>query len=219
MRVLLADDDPLCRRLLRACLQQWGHDPTEVADGEAAWEILRATGDEPWLAIVDWHMPGADGTEVCRRLRALPGDPLVYAILLTGRTSREDVAAGLQAGADDYVTKPFDRAELYARLQVGVRMLGMQQKLARQVRDLADALTRVKTLQGLIPLCCYCKAVRTDEDYWQQVEHYLAAHSELQFSHGICPKCYQDVVRPQLTAHHAGCDPSGCRERNNRRRS
>jgi CheY-like chemotaxis protein len=197
MRVLVADDDPVYRHLLRSALRGWNHDVMEACDGETAWAILR---DQPdcWIAVLDWQMPGADGPEICRRVRQLK-DRLIYAILLTSRSSREDTLAGFEAGADDYMTKPFDKDELYARVRVGVRILSLQQNQAEHVRALEDALRRVRTLQGLLPICCYCKSVRNDNDYWEQVEHYITEHSELQFSHGICPRCYDTVVKPQLT--------------------
>ena len=96
------------------------------------------------------------------------------------------------------MAKPFDHRELRARLQVGVRMLELQTSLAERVRQLEDALARVKRLQGLLPICSYCKRVRNDQNYWQQVEAYITERSEAAFSHGICPDCYENVVRPEL---------------------
>jgi response regulator RpfG family c-di-GMP phosphodiesterase len=118
--------------------------------------------------------------------------------LLTARASREDKIQGLQAGADDYITKPFDPQELRARVQVGIRVLELQGALAQRVRELEEALSRVKQLQGLLPICSYCKKIRNDRNYWQQVEGYITEHSEAQFSHGICPDCYAQYVRPEL---------------------
>jgi DNA-binding response OmpR family regulator len=199
MKVLVADDDALYRRVVQAALEHFGYGVCAVADGAAAWETIGAD-EAVEMAILDWEMPGLTGLEVCRRVRQLAAPRFVYAILLTGKSEKRDVIAGLGAGADDYVTKPFDREELYARLQVGARVLRLQQDLARQVRELGEALARVQQLQGLLPICSYCKRVRDDGNYWQQVEHYLSAHSELRFSHGICPKCYESVVEPQLRA-------------------
>jgi CheY-like chemotaxis protein len=185
--------------MLQTSLAAAGHEVIAANDGDEAWQLLQANSG-PLLAILDWHMPGADGIELCRRLRELPTGYHVYPILLTGRTGRDSVILGLEAGAHDYITKPFDQEELHARLHVGLRVLGLQQTLADRVRELEVALTNVKQLQGLLPMCSYCKCVRTDQDYWQQVEHYLAAHSVAQFSHGICPSCYTNVVEPQLSA-------------------
>jgi CheY-like chemotaxis protein len=198
MNVVVADDDPIYRALLSHHLRCWGFEPLLAEDGDQAWRLLAAS-QRATLAILDWAMPGADGPELCRRVRAFPAGQFVYAVLLTGRSGRDDVLTGLKAGADDYLTKPFDPEELYARLQVGVRVLRLQQNLVDRVLQLEEALGKVKQLQGLLPMCCYCKSIRNDQNYWERVEHYIAAHSELQFSHGICPSCYETVVAPFLS--------------------
>jgi CheY-like chemotaxis protein len=203
MKVLVADDDRIGRLVLASNLCKWGHEVCQAEDGTTGWELLQAD-PKVNLAFLDWEMPGLDGLEVCRRVRALPPPRLVYAILLTARSGKADLVQGFAAGADDYLTKPFDPNELYARLQVGVRVLRLQQSLADQVRRLADALARVQQLQGLLPICAYCKSIRNDQNYWQQVEHYLAAHSDLRFSHGICPNCFRTHVQPQLDAQEPG---------------
>lgn len=203
VRILVAEDDPVARRLLEVTLQRWGYEVVAVSDGMAAWEVL-AREDAPLLAVLDWMMPGLDGVEVCRRVRALGRASPTYLILLTARGEKADVVTGLEAGADDYLTKPFDRAELRARLAVGVRVVALQETLARRVQDLERALAQVRTLRGLLPICAYCKRVRDDRNYWQQVEAYVAEHSEAQFSHGICPECYERVVQPQLARLRRG---------------
>jgi DNA-binding response OmpR family regulator len=201
MKLLVADDGALDRLFVSTMLREWGHDPVVTEDAETAWRILETVAG-PWVAILDWQMPGNEELELCQRIRTLPSTQLVHVILLTGRARKEDVLEGLLAGADDYITKPFDRDELRVRLQVGQRMLRLQEKLCAQVRELGEALARVRQLQGLLPICCYCKRVRDDGNYWQQVEHYIAAHSELQFSHGICPTCFEKEVEPQIRAAH-----------------
>ncbi len=203
MNILVADDDPTCRTLTRGLLAKWGRPCLLANDGDEAWAAIQAF-DGPLLAILDWTMPGADGPELCRRIRALPEGRLVFAMLLTGRTGREDVLEGLRSGADDYLVKPCDPQELFARVQVGERMLGLQQSLARRVRDLEEALANINQLQKLLPICSYCKSIRGDSDYWQQVEHYIAAHAGVRFSHGICPPCYKKEVQPQLDAARKG---------------
>lgn len=197
MRVLIAEDDPISRRLLEATLTRWGYGVVVTADGTEAWEALRR-GDAPSLVILDWMMPGMDGPEVCREARAIPRATPPYIILLTAKGRREDIVAGLEAGANDYITKPFDREELRARVAVGVRVLGLQQSLLERVRALEEALAQIKQLRGLLPICAYCKRIRDDRNYWQQVEGYISAHSTAQFSHSICPDCYERVVRPEL---------------------
>ena len=207
MRILIAEDDAASRRLLEATLRKWGHDVVEARDGAEAWGALEGP-DAPPLAILDWMMPRMDGTEVCRRVRAARSPTPPYLILLTALGGREDVVAGLTAGADDYINKPFDREELHARVQAGVRIVELQRTLAARVYDLEEALGRVKQLQGLLPICSYCKKVRKDGDYWQQVETYVAEHSEARFSHGICPACWEAEVKPQLDQMR-GRVPSG----------
>jgi DNA-binding response OmpR family regulator len=197
MKVLVAEDQRVSRHILVANLRKWGYDVTAVEDGIEAWEALQAE-EAPQLVILDWLMPGMDGIEICRQIRKRPQTRHNYLILLTARRGQEDKIHGLRAGADDYITKPFNREELRARVQVGMRVLELQGALAQRVRELEVALSRVKMLQGLLPICSYCKKIRNDRNYWQQVEGYISDHSEAQFSHGICPECYARYVQPEL---------------------
>ena len=192
MRALVADDDRVTAEILSRTLKRWEFDVTVASDGTHAWKYLRAaTGST--LAILDWMMPELDGLEVCRRVRRDLPLANMYLVLLTARESRGDLVLGLDAGADDYVTKPFDAEELRARVQVGVRVLTLQERLSERVAELQAALTNVKQLRGLLPICAYCKRIRGDDQYWQQLEGYIAEHSDAQFSHGICPTCYVTV--------------------------
>lgn len=197
MEILIAEDDAVSRRLLEICLLRWGYEVVTAKDGIEALEIL-SRENRPPLAILDWMMPGLDGVEVCRRVRQSQALLPSHIILLTARNGKADIVHGLDAGADDYISKPFDREELRARVQVGVRLVELQWKLAERVDDLTHALQQVKHLQGLLPICSYCKKIRGDNNYWQQVESYISQHSEAQFSHGICPDCFETVVRPEL---------------------
>jgi len=200
LSVLVADDDVVSARVLEATLKQWGHDVVVARDGLAAWDVLQSD-DPPKLALIDWMMPGLEGPEVCRRARALGRAVPSYLILLTAKVESDDVVAGLDSGADDYVTKPFDRQELRSRLRVGERVVGLQQAMADRVNELEIALSQVKQLSGLLPICSYCKKVRDDKNYWQRVETYIVAHSHARFSHGICPDCWKDVIEPDLAQH------------------
>lgn len=192
MRTLIADDDVAGAAMLAGALERWGQDVVTVEDGEQAWRVIQEDR-EVSMAILDWEMPGIDGLELCRRIRQDAARAHMHVILLTGRDAREDIVAGIDAGADDYLVKPFDPAELRARVHVGIRVLALQDRLAARVAELQDALLKVKQLSGLLPICSYCKRVRDDQNYWQQVDHYVTQHSEAQFSHGICPKCYETV--------------------------
>lgn len=196
MRILIAEDDVVTARLLMRLIDSWGYGVTAVNDGAAALAILQAD-DAPQLALLDWMIPGLNGPEVCRMARERQSSTPTYVILLTSRDARADVVAGLEAGADDYIVKPFDPEELRARLKAGVRIIDLQQRLAIHVGELELALANVRRLSGLLPICSYCKAIRDDSDYWHQVEEYVAVHSEAQFSHGICPKCF-DLAEKQM---------------------
>ncbi len=192
MRILIAEDDPTSRQILAAMLKKWGYETILTSDGNEAWEALQAE-DAPRFAILDWMMPGLEGPELCRRIRKQSSTTPSYILLLTARTEKEDIAAGLEAGADDYVTKPFDRNELHARVEVGRRMLDLQSILADRVAELELALDHVKTLKGIVPICCNCKNIRDDKGFWSQVEKYVSSRSEAEFSHGICPKCVRKL--------------------------
>ncbi|MGE0040522.1 MAG: response regulator transcription factor [Vicinamibacterales bacterium] len=203
VRVLVADDEPVSRTVVAAMLRREGYDVVVAADGAEALAILSEPGAPP-IAVLDWMMPGLDGTEVLRRLRSGETSTPTWVVLLTSRDSREDIVAGLGAGADDYVTKPPDEAELAARLRVGVRVVQLQQALADRVAHLQDALSHVKQLHGLLPICSYCKRIRDDGNYWRQVESYIAEHADVQFSHSYCPDCYAQHVEPQLRDYVSG---------------
>lgn len=193
MRALVADDDRATAALLRSTLQGWDLEVVVVHDGADAWKAVQEDAGIG-LAVLDWSMPGLDGPEVCRRIRADLTRAHLYLLLLTAREGRADVISGLDAGADDFLSKPFDPEVFRARVHVGLRVLNLKERLAARVAELEAALSRVKQLRGLLPICSYCKHVRTDENYWEQVEHYVAKQTDLQFSHGICPGCYARVM-------------------------
>lgn len=193
MRALVADDDRTTALMLRSTLERWGLEVVVTHDGAEAWAAIQRDPDIG-LAVLDWNMPGLDGPEVCRRIRADASRAHLHVLLLTGRESRADVVIGLDAGADDYLSKPFDPEVFRARVGVGLRVLKLKEHLAERVAELEVALSKVKQLRGLLPICSYCKHVRSDGDYWEQVEQYISAHTDVQFSHGICPACYDKVA-------------------------
>jgi len=197
MTVLIADDYDVNRKLLRTLLNTEKYEVVEVVDGTAALDFLKSA-TEPIVGLIDWEMPGIEGIEVCRQARKLNGVPPFFLILVTVRDSKMDIVNGLQAGANDYVTKPFDKTELLARVKVGAQMVKLQQSLTKHVAELEEALVRVKQLSGLLPICGYCKKIRDDKNYWQQVEAYVGRHSEAKFSHSICPDCYESIVKPEM---------------------
>jgi phosphoserine phosphatase RsbU/P len=196
MKILVAEDDAVTRKILAVTLERLGWDVVTANYGGAAWEAFETLKGEgaPELAVLDWMMPGIEGIEICRRLRATPGFELVYVILLTSRGDREDLSDGLAAGANDYIAKPFDPVELEARVRVGERMVNLQSSLAARVTELEAALGEVRALQGLLPICSYCKKVRNEANYWEQVDSYLTSHSSLELTHGICPVCLDKMM-------------------------
>ena len=197
MKILVADDSNVSRTILAKVLHKLGHEVVAVSDGLQAWQILCAD-DYPRLAILDWMMPEMEGPEVCSRIRKLVRPVPPYLILLTAKDASDDIVAGLESGADDYITKPFDQAELQSRIKVGERYLALQQRLADRVRELEVSLAQVKQLQGMLPICAWCKNIRNDGNYWQTVEAYIAAHADVRFTHGICPPCLERVVRTEI---------------------
>jgi two-component system cell cycle response regulator len=133
MRILVAEDDFTSRSILVAILKKWGYDPVITEDGTAAWDALQRP-DAPELVLLDWDMPGMNGLDVCRRLREIDSSHPAHVILLTARGEKGDIVQGLEAGANDYISKPFDSQELQARVRVGQRMLELQSSL-REARD------------------------------------------------------------------------------------
>ncbi|MHB8910844.1 MAG: response regulator [Syntrophales bacterium] len=198
MRILIAEDDLTSRIVLTGVLKKIGYEVVEAINGAAAWNILQQT-DAPRLAILDWMMPEMQGLEVVRRVRARQTDRPPYIIMLTARGEKADIIAGLDVGANDYLAKPFDPGELRSRIEVGRRMVELQDALADKVEELHRALDQIKTLRGIVPICSNCKKIRDDQGYWSQVEVYVRDHTEAEFSHSICPECreklYPELVR------------------------
>jgi len=188
MKILIAEDDSTSRTILKVILTKCGYEVVQTCDGEEAWQGLLAE-DAPRLVILDWIMPGMSGDKICRKLRETK--PLVpfYVILLTGKGKKDDVVKGLDSGADDYICKPFDRSELRARVRAGERVLELESALAQRVGELQDALSHVKTLQGLLPICMHCHKIRNDQQSWERLEKYLSEHTDAEFTHGLYPEC------------------------------
>lgn len=192
VRILIAEDDLTSRTLLAGILKKEGHEVTVTVNGAEAWQVLQQP-DAPSLAIIDWMMPELDGIEVVRQVRALQADRPPYIIMLTAKGEKADIMAGFDAGANDYLAKPFDPGELRARVEVGRRMVEIQDELVHKVDELRRALDQIKTLRGILPICMNCKMIRDDQGYWSEVEVYVRDHTEADFSHGLCPKCMKKL--------------------------
>jgi len=192
MRILIAEDDKTSCNILKVLLTKQGYEVIETVDGAQALQEMQKP-EAPSLAILDWLMPEMDGPDVVRQIRKVPTDQPPYIIILTVKNEKMDIIAGLDAGADDYLAKPYDPGELYARVNVGRRILAMQAAMAEKVHQLQNTLEHVKMLRGIIPICANCKKIRDDKGYWNQVEVYIRDHSDAEFSHGICPECVQKL--------------------------
>lgn len=203
MRILIAEDDSTSRTMLAAVLKKAGHEVTTTTNGAEAWQVLQQT-EAPALAILDWMMPELQGPEVVRLVRARPTARPPYLILLTGKSDKADIIAGLEAGANDYLAKPFDSGELCARVEVGRRLVDLQAVLATKIEELRQAFDQIKTLRGIVPICASCKKIRDDRGYWNQVEVYVRDHTEAKFSHGICPECEQKLYPEFISAGGSG---------------
>jgi sigma-B regulation protein RsbU (phosphoserine phosphatase) len=183
LNILAVEDDAVARKILRQLLRRLGHEVVEASDGEEAWALLQAGGIR--VVVSDWTMPHLDGLGLCRRIRASLDTDYVYFILLTGNTaSDENQRAAGEAGVDDFLTKPLDAQNLWMRLRVAERIL----RYATQVRQ----------LEAFLPICSYCKKIRDDKNYWQQIEAYINKRTGTDFSHSVCPDCYQRVIMPEL---------------------
>jgi len=198
MRILIAEDDAVSRTVLCTVARKTGDEVVQVANGDEAWRVLSGP-DAPEMAILDWLMPGADGLEVIRRARSSLTDWPPHIILLTSRNTKADTVVGLDAGADDYLVKPYNMNELRARIEVGRRMIEQRRRLKRKSEELKLAMGRIRTLRGIVPICANCKKIRDDQGYWNQVEVYVRDHTEAEFSHGICPGCIRELY-PELDA-------------------
>jgi CheY-like chemotaxis protein len=179
MKILIAEDDTVSRLVLEAMLRRAGHEVVATEDGLRAWNAWR---NEPHpIVISDWQMPGLDGLELCRSIRQMSGVGYTYVVLLTAHGGKANYLEAMDAGVDDFLTKPPDEEALMARLRVGERILGLRQ--------------HVKRLEGILAICSYCKKIRDQDTQWNQMESYVTQHSEAQFSHGICPECLVKVLR------------------------
>lgn len=190
MKLLIAEDEYTTRITVQVILEQWGYHVESVGDGVDAWKKLNKYSG-PDIAILDWEMPGLDGLEVCRRVKELDRQNPVYVILLTGRDARNDILKGFAAGADDYITKPFDENELRARVRVAERLVRIQAQLAQSNEELRMILNHVDVMNSTLPVCVQCHKIQNHEDSWMSLDQYVKAEEDNRFSFEICPHCQQ----------------------------
>jgi len=185
MKVLLIENDPISRLYMEASLATLGLVSEIAESGDEARRILVS---EPSIRLVvcDWMMPDQTGLQLCRWVRSRKMEYVYFILYTPYDASKENEDAAIDAGVDDFLQKPVNLRELRIRLHVARRIL--------------DSAAHIRELQGLVPICSYCKSVRDDEDYWQRIEQYVSARTGSEFTHSVCPACYEDHVIPQLEA-------------------
>ncbi|MBI5605354.1 MAG: response regulator [Deltaproteobacteria bacterium] len=187
--VLIVDDSPANIEILSKLLGV-EHEILFSTNGGKALEI--AFDQDPNLILLDVLMPEMDGYEVCRCLKQNPASKDIPIIFITALDQEEDEARGLELGAVDYITKPFNPAIVKLRVANQLELQWQRQTLALRNGELKEALSKIKTLSGLLPICSSCKKIRDDQGYWNQLETYIHEHSEAEFTHGLCPECIKE---------------------------
>jgi len=197
LRILVVDDDAVTRFTLESVIRGAGWWPVAVDDPELALAILTGP-DAPPIALIDWQMPSMSGVELCRRIRAADITARPYVIFVTANSSSADVVTGLDAGADDYMTKPIAADELQARVRAGLRTIALQHDLRSRLEQAQAESARTRPLRELLPICCYCRRIRDERQQWSTLEEYLGQRVGVRFTHGFCPTCYEHHVLPDL---------------------
>jgi DNA-binding response OmpR family regulator len=198
IRILIADDDPDVLFATSKIVRSGGYQVLNASTGNECIETARA--QHPDLILLDVVLPDAEGTEICRRIKTDPELKNIFVALISGkRTESDEQADGLDLGADAYIVRPISNRELLARVNAMVRILKAEKERDRLIIELKDALAKIRTLSGLLPICSICKKIRDDKGYWNQIEAYIQEHSDAEFTHSICPPCakkhYPEYVR------------------------
>jgi sigma-B regulation protein RsbU (phosphoserine phosphatase) len=201
MKVLAVDDDRVTLMTIERMLIKFGYEPLLANNGSEALRVYLE--HRPKILVTDWMMPEMEGPTVVKTIRAFAENEYTYIIMLTSRQDKDDMMAGMLAGVDEFITKPIDPDQFRARLRVGKRIMDLQDTLANRVKELEAERLHVKMLQGFLPICSYCKKIRDDENLWSQIEEYISDHQDVQFSHSICPDCYETKVKPMEEAFRA----------------
>jgi len=197
--ILIVDDTTANLRLLSDILSNAGYKVRPASDGETALRSVKAKA--PALILLDIKMPVMDGLEVCHQLKADKKTRSIPVIFISVLDEVADKLKGFSAEGVDYITKPFNTGEVLARVKTHLTMRNLVKELEdKNLRlqeaneALQSALDEIKTLRGILPICSYCKKIRDDKGYWNQIESYIHKHSGTEFSHGICPECAKKTL-------------------------
>lgn len=193
--ILLVDDQPGNLKVLLEFLKEQQFHIYIADSGERALSILNKI--EPDLILLDVMMPGMNGFETCKRIKENERRASIPVIFMTALDDVADKLAGFGAGGVDYITKPFQRVEVLARINTHVALRKKDQERNRLIAELKEALDQVKTLSGLLPVCAKCQKVRDDTGYWSRLETYISAHTDANVSHGLCPDCMEALYHGQ----------------------
>ena len=197
-KILVTDDDSNMLCLETILLEEEGYEVLEATTGKACLEVVRAC--RPDLVLLDVMLPDASGLDVCGQIKTDRDLSGTFVILVSGiRVSSDHRSDGLDVGADDYMVKPLASAEFLARVRTMIRIKwaedGLREKEREQrdlISDLQKALSEIKTLKGLLPICPTCKKIRDDKGYWNQLEVYISTHTDAVLTHGVCPHCAEE---------------------------
>jgi PleD family two-component response regulator len=189
--ILIVDDTPANLQLLSNMLSAEGYKVRMAPSGKLA--LMSAQAAPPDLILLDIKMPGLNGYQVCEQFKADPRTRDVPVIFLSALDQTEDKIKAFTVGGVDYITKPFQLEEVMARVETHLWLRMLQTQLSRRVQELEQAMAQIKTLRGLLPICANCKKIRDDRGYWQEVDLYIHQHTEVDFSHGICPDCLREL--------------------------
>jgi phosphoserine phosphatase RsbU/P len=189
VKILIAEDEFTTRMMVQVCLETWGYRVESVTNGNDAWAALQKP-DAPHIAILDWEMPELNGVEVCRRVKEMDIVATPYILLLTCRDSKTDIVKGFDAGADDYMTKPFNDNELRARVRVAERLVRTQSSLSESVAELKEALNQVEMLENSIEVCRACRKIFSPYDRgWHLFHDVIENGADPRFIVKSCPSC------------------------------
>ncbi len=199
-KILIVDDIEDNIKLISIILKSEMYDVYEALSGEEA--IKKAKETKPDLILLDVMMPGMDGYTVCEKLKEDPDTENIPIIFITAKAEMKDIVKGFKIGAVDYIKKPFRAEEIRVRVNIHIELKKTKDILEKKfdkerklTKELQEALSKVKTLSGLLPICCYCHKIKDDKGYWQRVDEYIRRHSDADFTHGICGDCREKVMK------------------------